>query len=63
MKYKDYVNILIKFFLQILFENVKKLKLKNPFFEVGVKFDPPLVLKGLRYKILLLMKIENLLHD
>ena len=42
MKDMDQVNILIKFFFQILFENVKNLKLKNPFFEVGVKFDPPL---------------------
>ena len=36
------------FFSKFLLKMWKNLKLKNPFFEGGVKFDPPLVLKELK---------------
>ena len=47
MKDMDWVNILSKFFYKISFENMEKSEVEKPIFRRGVKFDPPLVLKGL----------------
>ena len=42
------VNIQIKFFLEISFENVKKSEGEKHIFQGGGQIWPPLVLKGLR---------------
>ena len=47
MKNIDWVSMLSKLFYKISFQNMEKFDVENPIFDGGVKFDPPLVLKGL----------------
>ena len=46
MKEKDCVNVLIKFFFYISFENMEKFGVKKLIFSGGVEIHPPLYLKG-----------------
>ena len=53
MKDINWANILNKFSYKIYFENMEKSEVeKTNFRRGGVKFDPPLVLKGLKVTLL-----------
>ena len=51
MKDMDCVNMQIKFFFKICFENVKKSEVEKTIFQSGVKFDPLLGFKKLLQNI------------